>query len=168
MSARRGRPGFTLLEMAATLGILGFVAVGVTRALIDVRKTSADSLHRTFAHAIARNEIERLRGLGPEWHETASDTARVNEWGDETPMGLYTRAVVAEVRCEGGPLGEENPAAAVRIPHECEEQRPVIVYRVSVAHPSRSGYVQVTPVQYELRLGAAARYGDVEMRQRLP
>ena len=60
---RRGRVGFSLVEVLAVLFLVGLVSLPFTRMFSFGRKGSIDNLEHILAHNLAREKIEEIRSL---------------------------------------------------------------------------------------------------------
>jgi prepilin-type N-terminal cleavage/methylation domain-containing protein len=153
------RRGFTMLEVVVTMAIMGVATVTITRAVVDIRRTSADSFNRAVAHTIARNEVERLKEMGTLNPERGVGEFLVDQEGGNDPTGGYKLSVEAETICAGGEWTKENQREVDKVADdECVGEKAILAYRVTVTYASRLGVAPRT-IEYTVALGQEARYG---------
>jgi prepilin-type N-terminal cleavage/methylation domain-containing protein len=149
----RSRKGFTVIEVLVAAALLGLMAVAMGLSLSRGTRFTTSSRHHVVAQAIARNQVEHLRSLGPMVLDPVHDVP-INETGELDPQGRYGLSMHSSVECQGGPL---LPYSAGPATPGCSGTRPTTVYTVEVSYPAREGgNLDRKSVTYSLTLAPTA------------
>lgn len=151
------RRGAALAEVLITALILGILLPTLGMMTMRMMEFHAWNRDRAVAVQITRNEVERLRALGPDAAAATVGTTQLDRAGDPDPEGRFRREITAGILCLGGEeVGGRRPSDID--PNPCEGDRyPIIAYRVGLYFPVRNGEHSV---QYELRMSDQGRFGD--------
>lgn len=141
-----------VVALFAITVILGTIVIGIGHQ----QRFGRQSLHRTIANVLARNETEALRAAGPANASAYVGSRTVDSSGLPSPDGPYTIIVSAQTICAGGESLSEDPNIIVTSP-SCSGRNAVLNYRVDVVYPTGR---RSDTISYELRVSERGRFGD--------